>query len=143
MFNTDYTVEGINDFSKNCMVGHIGIQFTEIGADYLKAKMPVDKRTTQPFQVLHGGASVALAETMGSMGATMTIDINKQFCAGIEINANHIKAAKNGFVYGVAKPIHMGKKTHVWEIKISDEKNDLVCISRITVAIIDKKQNHS
>jgi 1,4-dihydroxy-2-naphthoyl-CoA hydrolase len=139
MFNTDYTVEGINEFSKSCMVGHIGIEFTEIGDDYLKAKMPVDNRTTQPFGVLHGGASVSLAETMGSLGATMIIDINKQFCAGLEINANHIKAAKSGYVHGIASPIHIGKKTQVWEIKISDDEDDLVCISRITVAVIDKK----
>lgn len=139
MFNTDYTVEGINQISKDCMVGHIGIEFTEIGKDYLKAKMPVDNRTTQPFGVLHGGASVSLAESMGSLGASMTIDINKQFCAGLEINANHIKAAKRGYVHGIASPIHIGKKTQVWEIKISDDEGDLVCISRITVAIIDKK----
>jgi 1,4-dihydroxy-2-naphthoyl-CoA hydrolase len=139
MFNTDYTVEGINEISKDCMVGHIGIEFTEIGEDYLKAKMPVDNRTTQPFGVLHGGASVSLAESMGSFGAAITIDTNKQFCAGLEINANHIKAAKSGYVHGIASPIHIGKKTQVWEIKISDDEGDLVCISRITVAIIDKK----
>ena len=139
MFNTDFTVGGINEFSKACMVGHIGIEFTEIGDDYLKAKMPIDHRTTQPFNVLHGGASVALAETMGSFGATMTIDNEKQFCAGLEINANHIKAAKKGFVYGTARPIHLGKKTQVWEIKILNDENELVCISRITVAIIDRK----
>ena len=139
MFNKSFTVEAMNEFSKNSMVGHIGIEFTEVGDDYLKAKMPVDQRTVQPFGLLHGGASVSLAETMGSLGATMVVDMNNQYCVGLEINANHIKSAKSGFVYGIAKPIHLGKKTHVWEIRITNDDDQLVCISRITMAIIDKK----
>ena len=139
MFNKSFTVEAMNEFSKNSMVGHIGIEFTEVGDDYLKAKMPVDHRTVQPFGLLHGGASVSLAETMGSLGATMVVDMNNQYCVGLEINANHIKSAKSGFVYGIAKPIHLGKKTHVWEIRITNDDDQLVCISRITMAIIDKK----
>ncbi len=139
MFNKDFTLEGINEFSKKSMVGHIGIEFTEIGEDYIKAKMPVDHRTIQPMGLLHGGASLVLAETLGSIGATMLTDINKQACVGLEINANHIKSAKKGFVHGIAKPIHIGKKTQVWEIKISNDDDELVCISRITIAIIDRK----
>lgn len=139
MFNKDFTLEGLNEFSKKSMVGHIGIEITEIGDDFIKAKMPVDHRTIQPMGLLHGGASVVLAETLGSIGSTMLTDINKQSCVGLEINANHIKSAKKGFVYGTAKPIHIGKRTHVWEIKVSNDNNDLVCISRITIAIIDRK----
>ncbi|MEQ9286546.1 MAG: hotdog fold thioesterase [Cyclobacteriaceae bacterium] len=139
MFNKDFTVEGMNEFSKNSMVGHIGIEFTEIGDDYIKARMPVDHRTVQPLGLLHGGASVTLAETMGSIGAVMLTDMNTQSCVGLEINANHIRAAKKGFVVGVARPVHVGKKTQVWEIKISNEEDQLVCISRITIAVIDKK----
>jgi len=139
MFNKDFTLEGLNEFSKKSMVGHIGIEITEIGDDFIKAKMPVDHRTIQPMGLLHGGASVVLAETLGSIGSTMLTDINKQSCVGLEINANHIKSAKEGFVYGTAKPIHIGKRTHVWEIKVSNDNNDLVCISRITIAIIDRK----
>lgn len=141
MFNKDFTLEGMNEFSKNSMVGHIGIEFTEIGEDYIKARMPVDSRTTQPFGLLHGGASVVLAETMGSIGATMLTDMNTQTCVGLEINANHIKSAKKGFVLGVARPIHVGKKTQVWETRITTEENELVCISRITIAVIDKKRS--
>lgn len=121
------------------MVGHLGIEFTKIGEDFLEATMPVDQRTTQPFGLLHGGASVTLAETMGSLASTLLVDSNKQNCVGLEINANHIKSAKSGLVVGMVKPIHIGKKTHVWEIKITNESNELVCISRLTIAVIDKK----
>ncbi|MGL1888508.1 MAG: hotdog fold thioesterase [Reichenbachiella sp.] len=139
IFNKNSTLEAINNLTKNTLVEHIGIEFTEIGNDYLKATMPVDNRTQQPMGLLHGGASVVLAETLGSVGATMTIDSNKQFCVGLDINANHIKSARTGIVEGIAKPIHIGKKTHVWEIKIYNESSELICISRFTIAIIDKK----
>ncbi|MEO9964325.1 MAG: hotdog fold thioesterase [Reichenbachiella sp.] len=134
-----FTLEGINDFSKESMVNHIGIEFTEIGKDYLKGTMPVDHRTVQPLGLLHGGASVTLAETLGSLAATMTVDPNKQYCVGLDINANHIKSCKNGSVEGIARPLHIGKKTQVWEIKITNSENQLVCVSRITMAVIDKK----
>lgn len=139
MFLPLFTLEGINAFSKDSMVKHIGIEFTEIGEDYLKATMPVDERTTQPLKLLHGGASVTLAETLGSVAATMTVDPEEKYCVGLEINANHIKSARTGWVEGVARPIHIGKKTQVWEIKISNSDEQLVCISRITMAVIDKK----
>jgi 1,4-dihydroxy-2-naphthoyl-CoA hydrolase len=124
---------------ENTLVSHLGIEFTAIGEDFIEAKMPVDHRTHQPMGLLHGGASVALAETMGSVGAVCCLDSSKQYCVGLEINANHIKSTRSGFVFGTARPIHLGKKTQVWEIKITNEQKELVCISRITMAILDKK----
>lgn len=123
------------------MVEALGIEFLELGKDFISAKMPVDHRTHQPMGLLHGGASVALAETLGSVASTLMVDMNKYNCVGLEINANHLKTARNGYVTGKAKPIHLGKKTHVWDIKIRNENNDLVCISRLTVAIIEKMKN--
>ena len=133
------TVDSLNNWSVNTMAEALGIEFTTIGEDYLEARMPVDQRTHQPLGMLHGGASVALAETLGSMAATLCIDGTKQFCVGLEINANHIRSAREGFVKGITKPIHIGKKTQVWEIRISTMEGDLVCISRITMAVLDKK----
>ncbi len=124
---------------KDSLSDHVGIQFTEIGKDYLKATMPVDKRTKQPFGLLHGGASVVLAETLGSVASTILLDISKQYPVGLEINANHIKSAKSGLVTGIVRPVHVGKGTHVWEIRITNEEEQLVCISRITVAILNHK----
>ena len=118
---------------------HLGIEFTDIGKEFVSAKMPVDHRTHQPFGLLHGGASVTLAETLGSVASSCVIDGSKQFCVGLEINANHLRGVKNGHVYGTAKSVHLGKSTHVWEIKIENEKDELICISRITMAILDKK----
>jgi 1,4-dihydroxy-2-naphthoyl-CoA hydrolase len=134
----DVPVEQINDFAKNTMVSHLGIEFTEVGDDYLKAKMPVDAHTHQPLGLLHGGASVTLAETIGSSAGGMCVNLPDEYVVGIEINANHIKSAKSGQVYGVAKPVHLGKKTQVWEIKITNEQDELVCISRLTLAVITK-----
>jgi 1,4-dihydroxy-2-naphthoyl-CoA hydrolase len=138
-FRSGITLEILNKLSANTLAGHLGIEVTEIGEDSITAKMPVDHRTHQPLGLLHGGASVALAETLGSVGAMCCLDFDKQYCVGLEINANHIKSAKSGFVFGTAKPIHVGKRTHVWEIKITNENKELVCISRITMAVIDKR----
>ncbi len=136
----DYiALDAVNSMSEGCMVEHLGIQFTEIGSDYLVATMPIDQRTKQPMGLLHGGASVALAETMGSVGATLCIDLNKQHAVGLEINTNHIKSAKSGHVTGKATPIHLGKGTHVWSIEIKNEEDQLVAVSRITMAILDRK----
>lgn len=121
------------------MVEHLGIKFTEIGSDYLMATMPVDERTKQPLGLLHGGASVALAETMGSVGATICVDMNKQYAVGLEINTNHIKSARDGVVTGKASPIHLGRGTQVWSIEIRNQEDQLVAISRITMAILDRK----
>lgn len=139
IFRPGITLEQLNKFSGNTMVSHLGIQFTAIGEDYIEATMPVDHRTHQPLGLLHGGASVALAETLGSVAATCCVDTTIQYCVGLEINANHIKSVRDGLVKGVTKPIHIGKKTQVWEIKITNPTGDLVCISRITMAVIDKR----
>jgi 1,4-dihydroxy-2-naphthoyl-CoA hydrolase len=139
IFKGGITVEAINKLSKNSMAEQIGIEFTTIGDDFIEATMPVDARTHQPFGLLHGGASVALAETMGSVAAMCCLDVSKQFCVGLDINANHLRGVKNGFVTGITRPIHIGKKTHVWEIRIHNEAKELVCISRITMAILDKQ----
>ena len=140
LFQDDLTLEALNRLAANTMAEQIGIEFTAIGPDYLEAKMPVDRRTHQPFGLLHGGASVALAETLGSVAATCCVDVNRQFCVGLEINANHIRSVREGFVTGVARPIHVGKKTQVWEIRILNAKEELVCVSRITLAVLDKKE---
>jgi len=139
IFKGDVTLEMLNKMSVNTMLQHLGIQFTKVGDGTIEARMPVDHRTHQPFGILHGGASVALAETLGSVAAMCCLDPTAQFCVGLDINANHIKSVKEGFVVGIVRPIHIGKKTHVWEIKITTEKEELVCISRITMAILDKK----
>lgn len=137
MFPKDLSLETLNDLGKGNLGEHLGIEFTELGSDYIIAKMPVDNRTRQPLGLLHGGASVALAETLGSVAATMTLDLNKQHAVGLEINANHIRSVRDGFVYGKTSPIHVGRKTQVWEIKITSEDKKLVSICRITIAILD------
>lgn len=121
------------------MVEHLGIEFLELGKDFISAKMPVDHRTHQPMGLLHGGASIALAETIGSVASSILVDIEKFNCVGLEINANHIKSIRKGFVTGKATPIHIGKKTHVWDIKITSEKNELISVCRLTVLVLEKK----
>ncbi|HTF20320.1 MAG TPA: hotdog fold thioesterase, partial [Chryseolinea sp.] len=133
------TVADLNALSENTIARQLGIVFTLIGDDRIEATMPVDHRTHQPMGMLHGGASVALAETLGSVAAMLCIDAKKQFPVGLEINANHIRSVTQGLVKGVTRPIHIGKKTQVWDIRISTEADELVCISRITIAILDKK----
>lgn len=134
------SLEFLNGLGKNTMAERIGIVITEIGSDYLKGKMPVDNGTVQPHGILHGGASVALAETLGSIAGTLVLDPEKEYCVGLEINANHIRSVRNGFVYGTASPIHIGRKTQVWEIRIEDESKKLVCISRLTLAVLSRKE---
>ncbi|MGA2785386.1 MAG: hotdog fold thioesterase [Candidatus Bathyarchaeia archaeon] len=133
------TPESLNEMGKATLLSHLGIEFLEIGDNYLKARMPVDHRTITPFGLLHGGASAAFAETLGAIGASLCIDREKKSCVGLEINANHVRPAKQGFVYGTAKPIHMGNFTQVWEIRIQNQEDNLVCISRLTVATLDKE----
>jgi len=130
-------VDLLQEKSKNTMIEYLGIEILEIGDDYLTAKMPVDHRTKQTAGILHGGASVVLAETLGSIAAGLCIDSEKKHIVGVEINANHIRSAHDGWVTGVTRPLHVGKSTQVWEIKIFDETEKLVCISRLTVANID------
>ena len=137
--NKELTIADFDHLGKNSMGGHLGMQFTELGDDYLKATMPVDHRTHQPHGLLHGGASAALAETLGSVASAMVIDMEKFICVGIEINANHVRGVRSGTVTGTCTPIHIGSSTHVWDIRIHDERNKLVCVSRLTVAVLKKK----
>lgn len=138
-FKQDLQVSDLQPLSKNTMGEHLGMVFTEVGTDYLKATMPVDHRTKQPYGLLHGGASVALAETLGSVGAALVVDHAKFICVGQEINANHLRSVRDGFVTGIAKPIHIGASSQVWETRIYDEREKLVCISRLTVAVLKNK----
>jgi 1,4-dihydroxy-2-naphthoyl-CoA hydrolase len=123
---------------KDTLNGTLGITFIEVGDDFVRATMPVDARTAQPYGLLHGGASVALAETLGSMGATMCVDVDEYQVVGQEINANHVRAARSGLVTGTARPLHLGGRSHVWGIDIVNEAKKLVCVSRITVAVIKR-----
>ena len=132
------TPDRLNPLGKNTMGEHIGIEITEIGEDYLRGRMPVDHRTRQPYGLLHGGASVALAETLGSVASAFVVDRERYDCVGLEINANHVRGVREGFVVGTVRPLHLGKTTHVWDIRIHDEREKLVCVSRLTVAIIKK-----
>jgi len=129
----------INDSIQNTMTSTIGIEITDIGDDFICGKMPVNERTTQPFGLLHGGASVALAETLGSIGGGIKVYKNNETVVGIEINANHLKSVRDGWVYGKATPIRIGKKIQVWNIEITNEDDDLICVSRLTLAVIPKK----
>ena len=137
IFPRAVTPEILNSFNKNTLAQTLGIEITEVGTNFLRGRMPVDGRTHQPFGLLHGGASVALAETLGSCAGHLTLP-DDRMVVGLEINANHVRAAKSGFVYGTARPLHVGGRTQVWEIRIEDEANALVCISRITLAVIIK-----
>jgi 1,4-dihydroxy-2-naphthoyl-CoA hydrolase len=137
--NPNVTLEMLNTMSRNTMMEHLGIEITRLGDSEIEARMPVDHRTHQPFGLLHGGASVVLAETLGSVASQCTLTDANKYCVGLEINANHIRSVKSGYVYGVAKPIHLGNRTQVWEIRISNEQKELVCVSRITMAIVDKR----
>lgn len=132
------TVKELNNMAQNCMEEHLGIEIVELGSDYISATMPVDHRTRQPFGLLHGGASVALAESLGSLASTLCIDQNEKVAVGIEVNANHIKQVREGLVKGTVRPLHLGNKIHVWEIRIVNSAEKLVCICRLTVAIIKK-----
>lgn len=133
------SLDHLNSQKQKTMVDHLGIEFTAIHEDSIEATMPVDHRTIQPYGLLHGGANVALAETLGSIACSLTIDLEKQICVGLEINANHLKSVREGQVKGIAKPVHLGRTTQVWEIKIYNQAEQLCCISRITMAILDKK----
>jgi 1,4-dihydroxy-2-naphthoyl-CoA hydrolase len=132
------TIGELNGNREGTLIANLGILFTEIGADFVRGTMPVDTRTVQPYGLLHGGASVALAETLGSMGASMCVDAAEFQVVGQEINANHVRAARGGLVTGTARAVHLGGRTHVWTIDIVDEAQKLVCISRITMAVIKR-----
>jgi len=138
-FDKNVSLESLKALGKGTMTEHLGVEWVELGKDFFKAKMPVDHRTIQPYGLLHGGASCVLAETIGSVASHLVIDPSEFYCVGIEINANHIRSAKEGFVYGTCSPLHIGSSTHVWDIRITNEEEKLICISRLTVAIMKKK----
>jgi 1,4-dihydroxy-2-naphthoyl-CoA hydrolase len=140
-FEKDLTIEKLAAFRPGTIAEHLGIEWVELGTDFLKARMPVDHRTKQPYGLLHGGASCVLAETIGSVASAMVVDHQKLVCVGLEINANHIRSARDGYVTGVATPLHLGLNTHVWDIRIFDELEKMICVSRLTVAVIPKKES--
>ena len=129
------TLELLTTWSLDTAVSHLGIEFTEVGDDYLKARVPVDRRTCQPYGLLHGGVSVVLAETLGSCGAMYAAPEGYR-AVGLDINANHIKATTHGWVTGVARPVHRGRTTHVWQIDLTNDAGELTCVSRITMAVL-------
>ena len=133
------TPEQLRERSRNTLAEWLDIRVTEIGPDYLRATMPVNSHTHQPQGILHGGASVALAETVGSLAANLCVDVTKYVCVGQEINANHLRPASSGLVTGTARPYHVGGRSHVWGIEIRDENDKLVCVSRITMAVVERK----
>ncbi|MGY0557608.1 MULTISPECIES: hotdog fold thioesterase [unclassified Lysobacter] len=134
-FRRATTVERLNELSRDTAIDTLGIVFTEIGADYLRATMPVGAKTRQPYGLLHGGASVLLAETLGSSAGNLCV-AEDRVCVGIEINANHLRAVRDGVVTGTARALHVGGRTQVWEIRIADDRDRLVCISRLTLAVV-------
>ena len=136
----EFPIDYANSRSKNCLVEHLGMELLAAGDDYLKARMPVDVRTRQPAGVLHGGASVAFAETLASWASTFVVDRSKYYCVGLEINANHLRPVSSGYVYGIVRPVQLGKIIHVWQALVTDEKDKQVCISRITMAVLNIPQ---
>ncbi|HZP67023.1 MAG TPA: hotdog fold thioesterase [Rudaea sp.] len=139
IWKQDTSLEAANALSRGTLGEALGIRFVEIGADYLRGTMPVDARTKQPFGLLHGGASVALAETLGSLAGNLCLDPAQELAVGLDINANHVRAVTDGAVTGTARPLHLGRSTHVWEIRIEDERGRLVCVSRLTLAVVPRQ----
>lgn len=137
-FKKDWDIEKLNEYGSDTMNELIGIKFIEVGENYVKATMPVDNRTRQAYGLLHGGASVTLAETVGSVASIMVVDPDLYYCMGVEINANHLRSVKEGFVTATATPLHIGLSSHVWEIKIIDKNEKIVCASRLTVFVKKK-----
>lgn len=135
IWKSEASIDDMTALSKNTLVTHMGIEYLEIGEDFIRASMPVDQRSVQPMGILHGGASVVLAETLGSTAANLAVEPG-HYCVGLDINANHIRSARSGLVYGVTRPIHLGRTTQVWAIEIHDEQERLVCVSRLTMAVL-------
>jgi len=138
-----FPLEQAQGLGRDTLIAHLGIELLAAGDDFLRARMPADPRTRQPAGVLHGGASVALAETLASWAATYCVDRSKNHCVGLEINANHVRPVREGYVYGIARPIHLGRSTHIWEIRITTEDDKLVCVSRITMAVLDAPDRYT
>jgi len=137
IFGRPRTLEELNVHSRNTAVSHLGIAITEIGEDFLRGTMPVDQRTKQPYGLLHGGSSAMLAETLASVGANMCVEKEGQQAVGLELNCNHVRAVTQGVVTGTARPVHVGRKTQVWDIRIEDERGKVCCVSRLTLAVIE------
>jgi len=138
-FNKALQLSDIQHFGDGNMGEHLGIHFSALGQNEIQGTMPVDHRTKQPYGLLHGGASVVLAETLGSVASALVVDHEKFMCVGLEINANHIRSARQGHVTGICTPIHIGSQTHVWDIKIQDDAGKLCCISRLTVSVLKRR----
>lgn len=138
VFREPVDLQQVNALSRGSLIDHLGIVFTAAGDDWIQATMPVDERTRQPYGLLHGGASVVLAETLGSSAGNLCVDSASQVCVGLEINANHLRAAREGAVTGTARALHVGHSTQVWEIRIENEAGKLVCVSRLTLAVVAK-----
>lgn len=136
VFRDTVSIEALNALSRTTLIEHLGIVFTAAGEDWISATMPVDERTRQPYGILHGGASVVLAETLGSSAGNLCVDTTEQVCVGLEINANHIRAMRGGVVTGTARAVHVGRSTQVWDIRIEDDGGRLVCTSRLTLAVV-------
>ena len=136
IWQMDINLQLIATRSKNTMVEHLGIEFTEVGDDYLIARMPVNERTRQPLGIMHGGASCVLAETIGSTAANFCVDFRQFYCVGLDINTNHIRSIREGFVIGTARPFHLGKSTQVWGIEIVNEQQKLISVNRLTMAVL-------
>jgi uncharacterized protein (TIGR00369 family) len=139
MFRSRPDLATLNSHASETLVSHLGIEFTELGADFLRGRMPVDGRTRQPFGLLHGGASVALAETLGSLAGNLCLDQSRSVAVGLEISANHLRQVTRGHVVGTARPIHLGRSTQVWDIRIEDDEGRMVCVSRLTLAVVPKQ----
>ncbi len=137
IFRRPRTLEELNAHSRNTAVSHLGISIIEIGEDFLRGTMPVDQRTKQPYGLLHGGSSAMLAETLASVAANMCVEKEGQQAVGLELNCNHVRAVTQGVVTGTARPVHVGRKTQVWDIRIEDERGKLCCVSRLTLAVIE------
>ena len=135
-FRAPVSIEELNRLSQGTLIEHLGIVFTAAGEDWLQATMPVDERTRQPYGLLHGGASVVLAETLGSSAGNLCLDTRVQMAVGLEINANHLRAVRQGVVTATARALHVGRSTQVWEIRIEDERGRAVCVSRLTLAVV-------
>ena len=141
VFREAVSIEALNALSRTTLIDHLGIVFTAAGEDWVSATMPVDERTRQPYGILHGGASVVLAESVGSMASYLCIDTSKFYCVGLEINANHLRGLRSGRVTAVAKPIHIGRTTHVWDIRLTSDEGKASCVSRLTMAVVPLGEN--
>ncbi|MCB0325980.1 MAG: hotdog fold thioesterase [Bdellovibrionales bacterium] len=140
IWHKEYSIEEVQAWGHRNLAQHVGIEFTAIDAESLSAKMPVDHRTQQPFGILHGGASCVLAETVGSVASGCVLNPQTQTAVGLEINANHVRSQSEGWVFAVATPLHLGRSTHIWNIRIENDQGKLVCISRLTMAVLEREK---